>query len=43
MEKFKIKANYQPSGDQPKAIQALTDGINAGEASQVLLGVTRIG
>ena len=43
MEKFKIKANYQPSGDQPKAIQALTDGINAGEASQVLLGVTGSG
>ena len=38
--KFVLKAPYQPSGDQPQAIEALTKGVNAGMKGQVLLGVT---
>lgn len=40
---FKIKSDFKPSGDQPKAIKELTDGILNGEASQTLLGVTGSG
>ena len=40
---FKIQSPYQPAGDQPSAIQQLTDGINQGEKHQVLLGVTGSG
>ncbi|NBS41503.1 excinuclease ABC subunit UvrB [bacterium] len=40
---FKLKSNYQPAGDQPKAIQELTDGLAAGEKFQTLLGVTGSG
>jgi len=40
---FKIRSEYQPTGDQPKAIQQLTDGIERGDSSQVLLGVTGSG
>jgi len=43
MDKFKIKSNYKPSGDQPKAIESLTKGLTAGEEAQVLLGVTGSG
>ncbi|WP_038054997.1 excinuclease ABC subunit UvrB [Thioalkalivibrio sp. ALJ1] len=42
-EQFKVVSEYQPAGDQPAAIQALTDGIDAGLAHQVLLGVTGSG
>ncbi len=41
--KFMLKSEYQPTGDQPAAIQALVDGINAGERAQTLVGVTGSG
>lgn len=40
---FKLYSNYKPCGDQPQAIQALTQGINDGLATQVLRGVTGSG
>lgn len=40
---FKLTSHYTPTGDQPAAIQQLTDGIQAGEPAQVLLGVTGSG
>jgi len=42
-KKFAMKTDYVPSGDQPKAIAELVDGINAGEAGMTLLGVTGSG
>lgn len=42
-KKFKLVANYKPSGDQPKAIKNLINGIKSGKKSQVLLGVTGSG
>lgn len=41
--KFELVSKFAPSGDQPKAIQKLVDGIDDGLASQVLLGVTGSG
>jgi len=41
--KFKLQTNYQPTGDQPQAIEALSAGIEAGKEHQVLLGVTGSG
>jgi len=41
--KFKLKSEYKPTGDQPEAIKALTEGILAGERAQTLLGVTGSG
>src|SRR5690349_13756248 len=40
---FKIEAPYKPAGDQPEAINQLTEGILHGEKHQVLLGVTGSG
>ena len=40
---FKIYSSYQPAGDQPTAISSLIDGIKAGLARQILLGVTGSG
>ena len=40
---FKIHSNYNPSGDQPQAVEKLVKGINKGEKEQVLLGVTGSG
>ena len=40
---FKLMAPYQAAGDQPKAIQQLTAGIQRGDAAQTLLGVTGSG
>jgi excinuclease ABC subunit B len=40
---FELTSDYKPTGDQPEAIKALTDGLNAGEKAQVLLGVTGSG
>ena len=40
---LKIVSDYQPAGDQPKAIEGLIDGITSGLASQTLLGVTGSG
>ena len=42
-EKFKLKSEYKPTGDQPAAIAALTEGILAGERAQTLVGVTGSG
>ena len=41
--KFVLKSDYKPTGDQPEAIRALTEGILAGERAQTLLGVTGSG
>ncbi|MEE2745934.1 MAG: excinuclease ABC subunit UvrB [Pseudomonadota bacterium] len=38
-----IVSDYQPSGDQPKAISGLVEGLQKGEQNQVLLGVTGSG
>ena len=40
---FDLVSKYKPSGDQPKAIKELVDGINSGKKSQVLLGATGTG
>ena len=40
---FKLKSEYQPTGDQPAAIDALVKGLNNGEHEQVLLGATGTG
>jgi excinuclease ABC subunit B len=41
--KFQIVSDYKPTGDQPQAIQQLTEGILRGDKSQTLLGVTGSG
>ena len=43
MDRFVLKAPYQPSGDQPQAIDALARGVEEGLRDQVLLGVTGSG
>ena len=43
MAKFQLVSKYQPTGDQPRAIKQLTDGILAGKKEQTLLGVTGSG
>lgn len=43
MSEFKLISGYKPTGDQPKAIEKLVEGINNGLKSQVLLGVTGSG
>ena len=40
---FHLRSDYVPTGDQPEAIRALTDGLNQGMKHQVLLGVTGSG
>ncbi len=40
---FTLKSEYQPTGDQPNAILQLVEGIEGGEPSQTLLGVTGSG
>ena len=40
---FKVEAPFTPTGDQPTAIQSLTEGIKRGEWAQVLLGATGTG
>ncbi len=40
---FKLQLEYKPTGDQPQAIEKLTEGINIGEKYQTLLGVTGSG
>ncbi len=42
-QKFKLHSEYKPSGDQPEAIRALTDGLRKGLKNQTLLGVTGSG
>lgn len=41
--KFNIVSDFKPTGDQPKAIKELVEGVNSGIESQVLLGVTGSG
>ena len=43
MERFRLVSEYQPTGDQPEAIEQLVDGINRGDRMQTLLGVTGSG
>ncbi|MDC0976729.1 excinuclease ABC subunit UvrB, partial [bacterium] len=43
MSLFKLASDYQPTGDQPQAIEALVDSINVGNRDQTLLGVTGSG
>ena len=43
MDSFKLKSDYKPSGDQPKAINELVEGLNEGKKDQVLLGATGTG
>ncbi len=43
MEQFRLVSPYQPTGDQPQAIEQLANGILKGEKEQVLLGVTGSG
>ena len=40
---FELTSKYKPTGDQPEAIQQLTDGLLRGDKAQVLLGVTGSG
>ena len=40
---FKLKSDYQPTGDQPEAIRSLTEGVLRGDRMQTLLGVTGSG
>ena len=43
MEKFKIKSDFKPCGDQPQAIEKITKGLLDGKRYQTLLGVTGSG
>ena len=40
---FKLVSDFSPAGDQPQAIRELVEGVNKGERSQILLGVTGSG
>ncbi len=40
---FKVESEFRPAGDQPKAIEALADGVHCGERFQTLLGITGSG
>ncbi len=42
-EKFELQSSYAPTGDQPKAIEELSEGIKRGDPFQTLLGVTGSG
>lgn len=43
MNNFKLVSEFKPTGDQPEAIEQLTEGLNRGDEAQVLLGVTGSG
>ncbi len=43
MDRFVLKSDYVPAGDQPQAIQSISDGILRGEKNQILLGATGTG
>lgn len=43
MNRFILHSDYQPTGDQPQAIQQLVNGLRSGEREQTLLGVTGSG
>ena len=40
---FRVSSAYRPTGDQPRAIESLADGINSGEQFETLLGATGTG
>ncbi|MCA9855599.1 MAG: DEAD/DEAH box helicase family protein, partial [Dehalococcoidia bacterium] len=40
---FKLVSDFQPTGDQPQAIEKLTEGVDRGDRYQTLLGVTGSG
>lgn len=42
-KKFKVHTPYEPAGDQPTAIKALSEGLNNGDSFQTLLGITGSG
>ena len=41
--KFELKSEFKPTGDQPEAIEKLVEGINNGMKKQTLMGVTGSG
>ena len=41
-KKFKLVSDYQPTGDQPQAIETLVKGFREGNQCQTLLGVTGV-
>lgn len=43
MDKFILHSEYQPTGDQPQAIEKLVKGFKEGNQFETLLGVTEIG
>ena len=43
MSIFKVSADFNPAGDQPKAIKTISDNLKSGLLNQVLLGVTGSG
>ena len=43
MNEFHVVSEFEPTGDQPEAIRQLTEGVLAGEKTQVLMGVTGSG
>ncbi|HET6454056.1 MAG TPA: excinuclease ABC subunit UvrB [Armatimonadota bacterium] len=43
MSEYKLVADFEPKGDQPKAIKQLSDGLNGGHRFQTLVGVTGSG
>ena len=43
MDHFKLHSEYQPTGNQPQAIEKLVKGFKEGNQAQTLLGVTRSG
>ena len=43
MPPFKVVSDYEPRGDQPKAIEEIVQGVNRGDKHQCLLGITGSG
>ncbi|MEQ8857537.1 MAG: excinuclease ABC subunit UvrB [Pseudomonadales bacterium] len=43
LSEFQVVADYEPAGDQPRAIESLVDGLQSGLSHQTLLGVTGSG
>ena len=43
VQQFSLHSQYQPTGDQPRAIAQLVDGLEQGQREQTLLGVTGSG
>ena len=40
---FEVESNFRPTGDQPKAIKEIADGVRSGLKHQTLMGVTGSG